>query len=193
MENSDLSKRKRAREFRTRKGLTQEELAENSGLSLRTIQRIENGEVMPRGDSLKRIAVALQVTPDDLIEWQVLENKNVITMLNLSQLGFLVFPLIGIIIPLVIWIQKKDKVKNVQDVGRSILNFQITWTLILFLFLFVFVFNMFIPIVDTVSISWIYIIIAGLYIYNCILIILNTIRYGRSMKVFYKPAFRLLQ
>jgi len=71
MENSDLSKRKRAREFRTRKGLTQEELAENSGLSLRTIQRIENGEVMPRGDSLKRIAVALQVTPDDLIEWQV--------------------------------------------------------------------------------------------------------------------------
>lgn len=191
MENLEVSKRAKA--IRTRKGLTQEELAENSGLSLRTIQRIENGEVMPRGDSLKRIAVALQVSPDEILDWQVIEDKNVLTMLNMSQLGILVFPLIGIIIPLIIWIQKKDKVKNVQDVGRSILNFQITWTLILFLFLFVFVFNMFFQLVNTVSVSWAYAIIVGLYMYNLFLIILNTIRCGRNRKVFYKPALRILQ
>ncbi len=47
MERSDLAKR--VKELRTKKGLSQEQLAEASGLSLRTIQRIENGETLPRG------------------------------------------------------------------------------------------------------------------------------------------------
>lgn len=191
MESSSLSKR--VKEFRTRKGLTQEELAENSGLSLRTVQRIENSEVIPRGDTLKRLTVTFQVSPDELIDWQTIENKNVITMLNISQLSLLIFPLIGIIIPLVIWIQKKDKVKNVQEVGRSILNFQITWTLTLFLFLFLFIFYMNSSLVDDISISWAFNIITILYMYNLTLIILNTIRCGNNKKVFYKPALRILQ
>ena len=62
MENLDSLKRLKA--FRKRKGLTQEELAENSGLSLRTVQRIENGKVLPRGDSLKSLAIALPISPD---------------------------------------------------------------------------------------------------------------------------------
>jgi|GEM_PF-5394916 len=44
--NSDLAGR--VKEFRNRKGLSQEKLAETSQLSLRTIQRI------PRGDTLQR-------------------------------------------------------------------------------------------------------------------------------------------
>ena len=41
--------------------MSQETLAEESGLSRRTIQRIELGESNPNGDSLKRLAEALQV------------------------------------------------------------------------------------------------------------------------------------
>lgn len=100
MENFDLSKR--VKELRARRGLSQEQLAEKSGLSLRTIQRIENGETVPRGDTLRRLTVALQVSPDEIIDWQIFEDKNVLTMLSLSQLGFLVFPLLGIIIPLAV-------------------------------------------------------------------------------------------
>lgn len=94
----------RIKDLRNRNGFSQEELAEKTGLSLRTIQRIENGETEPRGDSLKRIATTFGVTPDEITDWQVIEDKNVLTMLNLSQLGFLAFPLLGIIIPLAIWI-----------------------------------------------------------------------------------------
>ncbi|WP_083464754.1 helix-turn-helix transcriptional regulator [Marinifilum fragile] len=36
------------KELRVKKGLTQEDLAERTELSARTIQRIENGEVDPR-------------------------------------------------------------------------------------------------------------------------------------------------
>lgn len=36
------------KELRIKKGMTQEELAEKTELSARTIQRIENGEVDPR-------------------------------------------------------------------------------------------------------------------------------------------------
>ena len=57
------------KELRKEKGLSQEELAKVSGLSLRTIQRVENGETEPTGETLKRISTALDVTPKELIEW----------------------------------------------------------------------------------------------------------------------------
>lgn len=41
MKNKILAKK--VKELRKRKGYSQEELAEKSGLSLRTVQRIENG------------------------------------------------------------------------------------------------------------------------------------------------------
>ena len=46
------------KELRIKKGLTQEELADKTELSARTIQRIENGEVDPRAYSLQMIAKA---------------------------------------------------------------------------------------------------------------------------------------
>ena len=59
---------KRLKELRNQKGMSQETLAEESGLSLRTIQRIENGRSNPTGDTLKRLSNALNVTPDELID-----------------------------------------------------------------------------------------------------------------------------
>ncbi len=67
---------KRVKDLRNRRGISQELLAEDSGLSLRTIQRIENGETEPRGDTLKRLADTLNVTPDELIEWKQAEDNS---------------------------------------------------------------------------------------------------------------------
>lgn len=47
------------KEARHQKGLTQNALAEQSGLSLRSIQRIENGEVSPRVYSLNKLSEIL--------------------------------------------------------------------------------------------------------------------------------------
>ena len=44
------------REARLAKGYTQKELAELSNISIRSIQRIENGEIFPRSYTLKTLA-----------------------------------------------------------------------------------------------------------------------------------------
>ena len=67
MENNNLSQK--VKELRKNKGLSQEELAKTAGLSLRTIQRVENRETEPTGDTLKRIATALDSTPAELLNW----------------------------------------------------------------------------------------------------------------------------
>ena len=46
-------------EIRKQKGLTQEELAEQAQVNLRTIQRIENSESEPRDKTLRLICDAL--------------------------------------------------------------------------------------------------------------------------------------
>lgn len=46
-------------DLRTEKGLTQEELVEKCNINVRTIQRIENGEVSTRSYTIKSILVAL--------------------------------------------------------------------------------------------------------------------------------------
>ena len=59
----------RVKEQRKVRGMSQEELAKISGLSLRTIQRVENGESQPTGETLKRISNALDLTLDELTNW----------------------------------------------------------------------------------------------------------------------------
>ncbi|MBT30264.1 MAG: hypothetical protein CMO01_11440 [Thalassobius sp.] len=54
----------RLKELREHKGLSQEELSEKTGVSLRTIQRIESGESVPRGSTLRHITSSLDVEPD---------------------------------------------------------------------------------------------------------------------------------
>ena len=191
MEHSELSKR--VKEFRTRKGLTQELLAENAGLSLRTVQRIENGEVVPRGDTLKRLALALKVSPDEIIDWQVTEDRNVLLILHLSQFGYLIAPFIGIIIPLVVWVQKKDKIRHVDEQGKSILNFQITWTLIFFLAIGGFIAAIFMRYLPVTSAFILYAVMIGLYLYNAFLIVINTILSINRKKVYYIPALPMLR
>lgn len=56
----------RIKSLRKEKGLTQAELAEQSGLSIRTMQRIENREVNPSAYSLKMLSKALEVDLEEL-------------------------------------------------------------------------------------------------------------------------------
>jgi transcriptional regulator with XRE-family HTH domain len=191
MGTTDLSDRVKV--LRSRKGLSQEQLAEKSGLSLRTVQRIENDETVPRGDTLTRLAVALQVSPEELIDWQILEDKNVLLLLNLSQLSFLAFPLLGIILPLVIWVLKKDKVKNVNETGKAILNFQITWTILLFSLYASWIISMITHIGFRISFLQPLLTVGAFYIYNALSILINTILSQKDYRVYYVPAIKFLR
>ena len=63
----------RIKELRRKKGLTQYDLSEKSGLSLRTIQRIENSENKPSVYSLRKIGEALDYT-FNLKEFNIMKN-----------------------------------------------------------------------------------------------------------------------
>jgi uncharacterized Tic20 family protein/DNA-binding transcriptional regulator YiaG len=191
MSKTELSKR--VKELRTRKGLSQEQLAEISGLSLRTIQRIENGETEPRGETLKRLMNALEVAPDDLMDWSIAEDKGFLTAVNLSALGFFVFPLLGILIPLIMWISKKDKLKDINKTGKEILNFQITWNLLVFLTYIFFMGQVFLM-HSLIRNPFVLVGIIGfLYVYNFVLIIINTIKIYNGNEIKYYPKIRFLR
>lgn len=64
METKDLAKK--LKELRALRGMSQEYLAEESRVGLRTIQRIENNESTPTGETIKRIANALDVELSEL-------------------------------------------------------------------------------------------------------------------------------
>ena len=183
----------RVKELRNQKGMSQEFLAEESGLSLRTIQRIEKGESNPTGESLKRLANALDVSPDDLIDWSIKEDKSYLIYLNLSALTFLFFPLLGILIPFIIWTSKKGKIKNINKLGKDLINFEITWTMMLFLTpILMFVLSK-VELVKHINLNMFFIVIGILYLINMILILINTLRVSNDKEVIYFPQIKFLK
>jgi transcriptional regulator with XRE-family HTH domain len=194
MKNSDLAKK--VRELRIRKGFSQDELAENSQLSLRTIQRIENGETEPRGDTLKRLANALNVNPEELISWSEQEDQGYLAFLNLSALSFIVFPLLGVILPFALWVLKKDKIRYISEVGKKLINFQITWSVVVFVFyILVLVPKLLHQNIFNIQNHTTFIIFAiySFYIFNAVLITINTIRSIKAKNVIYQPAIPFLK
>jgi uncharacterized Tic20 family protein len=114
-------------------------------------------------------------------------------ILHLSQLGFLAFPLLGIIIPLAIWILKKDKIQNIDTVGKSILNFQISWTILIFIIYVLAGVSMYFHIgIWPLKLYTTGLIIIGLYIYNMVFVLVNTMTYFKAEKVKYFPVLRFL-
>ena len=55
------------KEMRTRRLLTQVQLAEKSGVNQVTIARIERNQVDPRFSTMRRLAKALDVDPTELL------------------------------------------------------------------------------------------------------------------------------
>lgn len=74
MDTTNLAKN--LKELRTFRGMSQEFLAEESRVSLRTIQRIENEESVPTGETIKRIAVALDIELDKLVGTHSISETN---------------------------------------------------------------------------------------------------------------------
>ena len=120
--------------LRIKKGLTQEELADLTELSARTIQRIENGEVDPRAYTLQMLAKALDVDFSLFVDNETVENNETQKVINNNWLGLIhlsgIFPLIFPTV--IIWNLKKDEIKGITDHYRAVINFQLgIWVIIL--------------------------------------------------------------
>ncbi|WP_109435302.1 MULTISPECIES: helix-turn-helix domain-containing protein [Aquimarina] len=116
------------------KGYTQEELSERTHVTIRTIQRIEKGEVNPHLQTVKLLATALEIEVDDLLiledpKEETIQKKWLLLMHGIPILG-LGIPLCNILIPLFLWIHKREDHKIYDIHGRAIVNFQITITIL---------------------------------------------------------------
>ncbi len=183
----------RLKELRKQRGMSQEVLADESGLSLRTIQRIENGSTNPTGDSLKRLSNALSVNPDELIDWSIKEDKRYLIFLNLSALTFLFFPMLGILVPFILWTSRKGKIKNINKLGRDIINFQITWTILLFFIPFLLFLLSKIELLESLTLSMLFTATGFMYLINLTYILLNTLRISNEKNVMYYPQIKFLR
>tara|TARA_R110002050_G_C8749065_1_gene498732 strand:+ start:155 stop:736 length:582 start_codon:yes stop_codon:yes gene_type:complete len=117
-------------ELRKSKGYTQEDLAEKAKVNLRTIQRIENDENKPSGNTLKLICEALDTLPEKIIDYEKKEDLKLLVLMHLSVITYLVIPIGNILIPLIFWVSKKDKIIKLDEKGTRLLNFQIIWTIL---------------------------------------------------------------
>lgn len=116
---------------REKLNLTQEELAAKSGVSVRTIQRIEAG-TEPKGYTLKTLAQALNIETDALInstvttEPQPSVNYLLLKLINLSSILGVTFPPINIVLPLCIMFLKKEY----SPMAKQLVSVQIIWTIL---------------------------------------------------------------
>jgi len=115
------------KDLRLLKGLTQEELAEQTGLSVRTIQRIESGEVDPRTYTLTALAQALEVDLEVLTSTKIDTPKsfaqdeyNWVILMHFSGIFILIFP------PLLIWLFKRNEMTEYEQHFKDVINFQIS-------------------------------------------------------------------
>ena len=116
------------------KGYSQEKLSEMTQVTVRTIQRIEKGEVNPHLQTIKLLATALSIEVDDLIplenpKEEDLQKKWLLLIHGTPVLG-LMLPLLNILLPLFLWIHKREDNKIYDSHGRKIINFQISITIL---------------------------------------------------------------
>ncbi len=130
---------------RKKKGMTQEDLADKSNVTVRTIQRIESGESQPRMYTIKLLAKALDLpyeemqpllpehNPEIQVPNDAEKNKDIGTgkhflqLLILSCFSFIVIPYVHFLIPM--RMRRKAGELSAQATGfaKKIIVQQATW------------------------------------------------------------------
>ena len=184
---------------REQKNLTQEELSEKSGISVRTIQRIESG-IAPKGHTLKALSKTLEILETELTD-KTEENRVVekpeelivksqteigidfqkIKLINLSSILFVMLPPLNILVPLLLFYALKQK----NHLTRQIISLQIIWTILA-------------PIIFMVGIllklgrSFTIVILIIIVLSNVFLILRNLSEIDRNKRLRYKLNFNII-
>lgn len=170
--------------YREKQNLTQTELAEKSGLSLRTIQRVENGNT-PKGFTIKTLAEALEVDTESLSSKKIELDR--VKIINISVFSFLIIPFGNIIIPTILTFRSKNE--TTKSLGKEIISIQIIWTVIMCLLLII---SSFIQHWLSIKISLIYIVLSLFFSINIFIVIKNAISLATKNKLCISLNFKLL-
>lgn len=179
-----MSKLKKNRE---KLNLTQEELSDTSGISIRTIQRIESGNE-PKGQTLKILAKTLGIKENELLEKeeaQIETNSTLIKIINLSSLPFTIIPPANIIIPLVIMFSKKQ----FNPLVKQIVSIQILW---LIFAVIIFMLSSFMKNWFSLESNFILVVMILLVLSNVFIILINTAEIDKKGKLFFRLNFSII-
>lgn len=184
------------KQIREKQNLTQEELSEKSGISVRTIQRIEAGTT-PKGYTLKTLSKTLGIpessflaeeTPETIIESdtkitvETTEiNYSKIKLINLSSILFVALPPLNILAPLLLshFLKQKNKLT------KQIISVQILWTILAPI---VFLLGIFLKLGSTFTL----VLMISIVLSNIIIILLNASEIDRKNKLRLKLNFSIL-
>lgn len=183
--------------LREQKNMTQEELSEKSGISVRTIQRIESG-TNPKGHTLKSLSKTLDILEDELLDMpteikpiddestKILQSENVIDfskikLVNLSSILFIVLPPLNIIAPLVL----SYVLKQQNPITKQIVSLQILWTILAPVF---FMCGIFLKLGRSFTIVLLFVITLS----NIYLLLRNSAEIDRNKKLYYRLNFNLI-
>lgn len=124
MEQPDLGNK--IAELRKALSMTQEELANQTGVSTRTIQRIENGAVTPRLVTLKLLSEVFDYNLNGAATNDRID-KTIVFFIHLSSMFiFIVFPII-----VMVWNNSISKTMEIE--AKRAINFQISYLINLLL------------------------------------------------------------
>tara|TARA_Y100000034_G_scaffold136654_1_gene214474 strand:- start:39484 stop:40044 length:561 start_codon:yes stop_codon:yes gene_type:complete len=180
--------------IREEKGYTQKDLADKTGLSLRTIQRLESSEKVPKGYTLTALAKEFDVEPETLKEKFVkVKDSRVaeiatVKIINLSILSFLGIPFGNVIFPFITWKKNKDS-EFVSEVGGRIVNFQLLFSIVLCVILILtpFTIQKYFP-----KVSVVLIIFLIAYGFNLLIVVRTAIQIKNHNFDFLKLSFRFV-
>jgi len=117
--------------------MTQQELADDSGISIRTIQRIEKGLASGSPHTIRSLASSLNIEAKELmiLEMEDKASKVVdlakVRLLNFSILAVLILPFGNLIVPSILLLLNKTN-QEVHTIGRKIIGTQIIVTFVFF-------------------------------------------------------------
>ncbi len=124
------------------KGLTQEELADLSQITVRTIQRIEAGANTPQSFTLKAIAKALDIEYESLINPEpetstvtpVTDDlRHFMILFNFSCFTYIIIPWLHSLVPMRILKKRMNIPAHAIQYGRTIIRRQVYWVITLHL------------------------------------------------------------
>lgn len=187
------------KQLREQKNLTQEELSETSGISVRTIQRIEAGTA-PKGFTLKTLAKVLEIPEQDLLpdilpvalpdqeaevflkpEQTASRNDSKIKLINLSSIPFILLPPLNILVPLLLI----HALKQQSSLSRQILSLQILWTILAPI---VFMLGIFLKLGNRFTLVLIILILLS----NIFMILRNAFEIDKNNKLYFKLNFNII-
>ncbi|MFC2187448.1 helix-turn-helix domain-containing protein [Fulvivirgaceae bacterium LMO-SS25] len=175
------------REIRERHNLTQEELSEKSGISVRTIQRIESG-TEPKGHTLKILTKTLDLKENELIEKpkdQKPINFSLLKIINISSVVFAFLPPVNIALPLSLMFI----MKQVNPLTKQIVSVQIIWSI---LAIIIFMLSAFMKNWFSLGNKFSLVVMVVLVLSNVFIILRNAAEIDKKGKLYFKLNFSII-